>query len=182
MQKFHFSKFFLLALGLACLPINAQDVSSLDADNPAVPVDEFDRGTPYRSAEGFLTTAGKGEYETAAEYLDLRNLRGEARELTGAQLARRLNVIVQRGDWVAVDDLIDDPAGSSNDNLPDFRDSIGVVMGDDKEVRLFMQKVPRGDGVFIWKISNATVSLIPQQVLQLRHSRLRQAVCSKWRR
>ena len=25
-----------------------------------------------------------------------------------------------------------------------------------------MQKVPRGDGVSIWKISNATVSLIPQ--------------------
>ena len=162
MQKFHFSKFFLLALGLACLPVNAQDASSLDADNPAVPVDEFDRGTPYRSADGFLTTAGKGEYETAAEYLDLRNLRGEARELTGAQLARRLNVIVQRGDWVGVDDLIDDPAGRSNDNLPDFRDSIGVVMDNDEEIRLFMQEVPRGDGVFIWKISNARVSLIPQ--------------------
>ena len=29
------------------------------------------------------------------------------------------------------------------------------------DVELFMQKVPRGDGVSIWKISNATVSLIP---------------------
>ena len=58
--------------------------------------------------------------------------------------------------------MIDDPAGRSNDNLPDYRDSIGVAMDNDKEVRLFMQKVPRGDGVFIWKVSNATVSLIPQ--------------------
>jgi MscS family membrane protein len=58
--------------------------------------------------------------------------------------------------------LIDDPAGRSNDNLPDYRDSIGVVLEDDKEIRLYMQKVPRGDGVFIWKISNTTVSLIPQ--------------------
>jgi MscS family membrane protein len=162
MQNFHFSKFFLLALGLACLPINAQDASSPDADNLAIPADKFDRGTPYRSADGFLTTAGTGEYETAAEYLDLRNLRGEASELTGAQLARRLNVIVQRGDWVGIDDLIDDPAGRSNDDLPDYRDSIGVVMDNDKEIRLFMQKVPRGDGVSIWKISNSTVSLIPK--------------------
>ena len=57
--------------------------------------------------------------------------------------------------------LVDDPAGRSNDNLPDYRDSIGVVPEGDKEIRLLMQKVPRGDGVFIWKVSNATVSLIP---------------------
>jgi len=58
--------------------------------------------------------------------------------------------------------LIDDPAGRSNDDLPDYRDSIGVVLDGGEEVRLFMQKVPRGDGVFIWKISNATVSRIPE--------------------
>jgi MscS family membrane protein len=103
-----------------------------------------------------------GDYETAAEYLDLRNLRGEANELTGAQLARRFNVIVQRGDWGHIDHLVDDPAGRSNDNLPDYRDSIGVVLEGDRETRLYMQKVPRGDGVSIWKISNATVSLIPR--------------------
>ena len=90
MHKFHFSKFLLLALGLACLPINAQDAGSPSTDIPEIPTDTFDLGTPYRSAEGSLATAGKGDYETAAEYLDLRNLRGEARALTGAQLARRL--------------------------------------------------------------------------------------------
>ncbi len=126
MQKPHFSRFVLLALGLACLPVYAQDANSPVADNPAIPADEFNRGTPYRSAEGFLATAGTGDYETAAEYLDLRNLRGEASELTGAQLARRFNVIVQRGDWGHIDELIDDPAGRSNDNLPDYRDSIGM--------------------------------------------------------
>ncbi len=126
-----------------------------------IPADEFDRGTPRRSAEGFLAVVESGDYETASEYLDLRNLRGEATELTGAQLARRLYVIIKRATWIDVDDLVDDPAGRSNDNLPDYRDSIGVVLDGDKEIRLLMQKVPRGDGVFIWKISNATVSLIP---------------------
>ncbi len=102
MQKPHFSKFFLLAIGLACLPVYAQDANSPVADNPAIPADEFNRGTPYRSAEGFLATAGTGDYEIAAQYLDLRNLRGEASE------------------------LIDDPTGRSYDNLAHYHDSIGA--------------------------------------------------------
>ena len=92
----------------------------------------------------------------------LRNLRGEASDLTGAQLARRFSVIVKRATWVDIDELVDDPAGRGNDGLPDYRDSVGIVLNDGKEVRLLLQKVPRGDGVSIWKISNATVSLIPK--------------------
>ncbi len=141
---------------------SAQENTSPAADGPEIPVDEFDRGTPLRSADGFIAAADEADYETAAEFLDLRNLRGKASALTGAQLARRLNVIVKRGTWVDIDELIDHPAGRSNDNLPDYRDSIGVVLDGDKEIRLLMQKVPRGDGESIWKVSNATVSLIPK--------------------
>jgi len=154
-------RLLLLALGLVCLQSGAQEIGPPDAEVPEIPADEFDRGTPFRSAEGFLGVLDKGDYETAAEYLDLRNLRGEAHELTGEQLARRLYVIVNRANWVDVDELVDDPAGRSNDNLPDYRDSIGVILDEGKETRLLMQKVPRGDGVSIWKISNATVSLVP---------------------
>ncbi len=162
MQKTHFSRFVLLVLGLVCLQASAQDNSSPAADGPVIPADQFDRGTPLRSAEGFLAAVDDADYEAAAEFLDLRNLRGEAGALSGAQLTRRLFVIINRATWVDVDDLLDHPAGRSNDNLPDYRDSIGVVLDGDKEIRLLMQKVPRGDGVSIWKISNATVSLIPK--------------------
>jgi len=160
-QSAKFFRWLLLGLGLVCLQISAQDNSPPEAQGPVIPADEFNRGTPLRSAEGFLVAADLGAFETAAEYLDLRNLRGEARELTGVQLARRLDVIVERAAWVDIDELVDDPAGRSNDNLPDYRDSIGVVVNDGREIRLLMQKVPRDDGVSIWKISNATVALIP---------------------
>ena len=162
MQKTQLSRLFLLALLLAGVQVSAQDDNSPTADGPVIPADEFDRGTPLRSAEGFLAAVDVADYEAAAQYLDLRNLRGEAVQLTGTQLTRRLFVIIKRATWADVDDLIDDPAGRSNDNLPDYRDSIGVVLDGDKEIRLLMQKVPRGDGVSIWKISNATVSLIPK--------------------
>ena len=71
-------------------------------------------------------------------------------------------MIVTRATWVDVDELIDDPDGRSNDNLPAYRDSIGVVLNDGNEVELLMQKVPRGDGVSIWKVSNATLTMIPE--------------------
>ena len=132
-----------------------------------IPLDDFNRGTPRRSADGFLAATDKGNYERAAEYLDLRNLRGEAADFDGDELARRLFVVVNRADWVEVDEIVDHPDGARKDGLPDYRDSIGVVRledndGDEYDVRLYMQKVPRGDGVFIWKVSNATVSQIPQ--------------------
>ena len=157
----HFG-FFLVAVLLASMQANAQDNSAPAADSVVIVADELDRGTPLRSGEGFVAAADAADYETAAEYLDLRNLRGEARDLTGTQLARRFSVVINRATWVDVDELTDSPVGRSNDNLPDYRDSIGVVLDGDKDVRLLMQKVPRGDGEFIWKISNATVSLIPK--------------------
>lgn len=153
----------LLFLILALLSVNAtaQDAAVPLDPELLIPADDFDRGTPRRSADGFMAAIDQGDYESATEYLDLRNLRGAARDLTAAQLARRLFVIIQRAEWVDVDELVDDPAGRSNDGLPDYRDSIGVVLDEERELRLLMQKVPRGDGVFIWKVSNATVSLIP---------------------
>jgi MscS family membrane protein len=139
-------------------------VSAQEAPVPAEPVvvaDEYNRGTPLGSAGGFLAATDANDFETASEFLDLRNLRGAATQFTGAQLARRLDVIIERGLWVDVAVLVADPDGRKGDGLPVYRDSIGVVLDGSKEVRLLMQKVPRGDGEFIWKISNSTVSQIP---------------------
>jgi MscS family membrane protein len=152
----------LLALAPLCPNSYAQDDSRATRERAEIPADDFGRGTPLRTSGGFLSAVDKGDYDTAAEYLDLRNLQGEARNLTGPQLARRMSVIVNRAIWVDIDELVDDPAGREHDNLPGYRDSIGVIMDDDKEVRLLLQKVPRGDGVSVWKVSNATVSMIPK--------------------
>ena len=88
MKETKLLRLLLLALLLAGVQLRAQDDSSLATDDPEIPADKFDRGTPLRSAEGFLAAVDEADYETGAEYLDLRNLRGAARELTGAQLTR----------------------------------------------------------------------------------------------
>lgn len=146
-------------------PVAAQEstpeIAPVVSQEPVIPEDPFDRGTPRRTADGFVAAVDAGDFEKASEYLDLRNLRGVASEYTGAQLARRLYVIIRRGEWTDVADFADDPAGRSGDGLPDYRDSIGFVKHEGHDVQLYLQKVPRGDGVSVWKISNATVSLIP---------------------
>jgi len=139
-------------------PPAVEETASEELD---IPEDQFNRGTPRRTTEGFIAAVDAGDFEKAANYLDLRNLRGEATEYTGAQLARRLAVISKRGEWTEVGDFIDDPAGRAADGLPDYRDSIGFVKHEGEDIQLFLQLVPRGDGVSIWKVSNASVSLIP---------------------
>ena len=152
----------LHALYFVSAPLGAEENDATQAEQQTeIPTDKFDRGTPRRSGEGFIRATDISDYETAAEYLDLRNIRGPAKELSGEQLARRLEVIIQRAEWTDVADLVDHPAGRGNDGLPDYRDSIGRVLHRGNEVQLLMQRVPRGDGEFIWKISNSTVSQIP---------------------
>ena len=149
-------------------PVNESQAQSGQTDaeksdeEKKIPVDLFDRGTPRRTAEGFMAAADVGDFQRAAEYLDLRNLRGEATEYTGVQLARRFFVITRRGEWTEVADFVDNPEGRAGDGLPNYRDSIGYVKHEDQNIQLFMQRVPRGDGVSIWKVSNSSVSLIPE--------------------
>ncbi len=152
----------LLTLFFLVDAVTAQEDATSAVEIAGIPDDLFDRGTPRGSADGFLAAIERADYETASEYLDLRNLLGEAQELSAAELARRLSVVVRRATWVDIDELVHDPAGRSNDGLPAYRDSIGYVLDNGAEVQLLMQKVPRGDEVSIWKISNATVSLIPR--------------------
>lgn len=130
-------------------------------EEPKGPVDEFDRGTPQTSMEGFLAATRDGDYERAAEYLDLRRLRRGKAEEEGPTLARQLKISLDRGLWVDVDSLSNQPEGRKEDGLPAYRDLVGRVEIPDGNVEILMQRVPRGDGVSIWKISSATVRQIP---------------------
>ena len=66
----------VLVLALISMPISAQDDVNDDAEAEHAPADPFNRGTPRRSADGFIAAADAGDFDRAAEYLDLRNLRG----------------------------------------------------------------------------------------------------------
>jgi MscS family membrane protein len=116
----------------------------------------------------------------AAEYLDLRNLPADLTPADGAQLARQLKIVLDRVLWIDLDLLSTSPEGDREDNLPVLRDRIGRISTvDNKTYDILLQRVPRGDGVYIWKFAGATVSDIPNLYAEFGYGRL-EAVFPPW--
>ena len=107
---------------------------------------------------GFLKATDEGNFERAAEYLDLRNLPPEITQYTPDQLAIGFAIVLQRSLWLDIESLSDDPAGSADDGLPSYRELIGTIATSDGPTQLLLQRVPgERDGAFVWKVSNATL-------------------------
>ncbi|MDR4493989.1 MAG: mechanosensitive ion channel family protein [Nitrospirales bacterium] len=127
-----------------------------------VPEDEFGRGTPRASVEGFLAAGKKRDYERAAEYLDFRYLPGWVSTIQEPYIARQFTIVLNRALWIDPTDLSTDATGHQDDGIPSYRDSVGQIEVEGRTIDILLQRVPREDGVFIWKFSNATVAQIPR--------------------
>ena len=123
--------------------------------------DNFARDTPRSSFIGFLTTTDKFEFEQAVQYMDLRNLPHDVSRYDGAELARQLDFIIKRGMEINVNRLSAKESGQVVDGLPEYRDELGHLISKDGEQVLYMQRVPGLNDNFIWKISNASIALVP---------------------
>jgi len=128
---------------------------------PLGPADEFNRGVPRSSLKGYLKAARDGDFERAANYLDLRYLPDSIDANQGPQLARQLKIALDKLIWFDLDMISADPDGFSGDGLPADRDNIGRIKTPEKAVDILMQRVPLNDAEYIWKISNQTVAEIP---------------------
>ena len=126
------------------------------------PFDVYKRSTPRSSLIAFALAVKEKDYEHAVNYLDLRNLPFSLEEdLDGPELIRKLVIVANRAMVIDFETISDDPLGHQDDGLPSYRDRITTMKTKAGPVDILMQRVPRGDGVSIWKISNATVALIP---------------------
>ena len=163
---------FLLLFHLICssaISAEAEKIVKQDNENPPAavvvplgPEDDYDRGVPRSSVKRFLEAGKDGDFESAAQHLDLRNLPREMRNAKGTELARELKIILDRSLWIELELLSDHPEGYENDGLPSYRDLLGQIETEKKTYTLLLQRVPRGDGVSVWKVSNVTVAKIPE--------------------
>ena len=126
------------------------------------PADDFDRGVPRTSLLGFLEATDQADYERAAKYLDLRSLPYGVSPHQGPELAHRLRIVLDRALWIDPELLSADPEGHADDSSHSSRDLIGRVQVGERKIDLLLQRVPRDDGILIWKISSATVNRIPE--------------------
>ena len=153
---------FIFMICLASEQVLAQEESTPAADEVAgVPEDPHNRGTPRQSLAGFLLKASELDFEAATEHLDLRHLPPEASDISGPELARQLNFVLSRSVWLDDYAVNDTPDGARGDGFPDYRDELARINTKNGEVLLFMQHVPRSDGVLIWQVSNRSLGLVP---------------------
>ncbi len=146
----------------AAAPEAPEPPTEEDFAKPMGPPDPYNRGTPRGSMYGFLRSARDGDYESAAEHLDLRRLSAAERAL-GPEYARRLKVVLDQTFWVDLAEMSPDNSGLSGDGLPAYQDRVGQIPTPDGAVDILIQRVPRADdGVRIWKVSAATVAQVPE--------------------
>jgi len=123
--------------------------------------DKYNRLTPRSTVEGFLAYASEGDFQDAAYYLDLRYLPSSLKDLSGAELARRLYVVLTRAANLDIDSISANPGGNRQDGLSPNLERIARIKTPEKSVDILLELVPRKDGVKIWNFSHKTVAQIP---------------------
>ena len=118
------------------------------------------RQNPQSSMRNFLVALQNDDLD-AGDYLDLRNLKGEAAEMEPALLAEQFYIILTRETHLQVELLSRSPLGRDEEGVPEYRDLIMYLDTSRGEVPLFLQRVPGEGGKRIWKVSNRTVNDIP---------------------
>ena len=118
--------------------------------------DRYGRDTPRGCVVGFLKAVELEDYSQAVQYLNVRVAPSQAQEL-----ARELQVVLNRGLSGKLDNLSRAPEGDLKDNLPDNRELVGSVKTTFGKVDILLDRVQRNTGPPIWLFSSETLDEIP---------------------
>lgn len=125
---------------------------------PAVVTDRFDRETPRSTVTALIDALAKHDYELASNYIDVPAERSGRRTTSGTELARRLQVLLDRGGslepFLALSNA---PTGRLDDDLDADREDVGSITIQGKEVPLLLARAGAANQA-IWKISRETAS------------------------
>jgi MscS family membrane protein len=141
---------------------------------PEIPKDALGRETPRGTLSGFLTAVGQDDYAKAAMYLNLSYLTKYQAERQGPDLAKGLQTLMDNGAWITPASMVsNDPAGKTDDDLPENTDKLGSLKSNDMSADLLVERVVTDDGTpSLWLISPTTVREIPALVKNLSASRI----------
>jgi MscS family membrane protein len=137
----------IVVLLAAHFPLQAQNLQSTAND-------ALGRTTPRGTVVGFLTAAHKGDWNTAAQYLE--STKGE----DPGELATQLSVVLDQGFPANLDQLSDKPEGNLNDNLSATRELAGMIATNGGPLEVMLERVHRGSQS-IWLFSPDTLKEIP---------------------
>jgi MscS family membrane protein len=133
---------------------------STESTPPAQQANDVSGVTPRSSARGFLAAARQGDYARAARYLHLARFPPDRRDARGVELARQLEVVLERALWIDLEAISDDPEGQADDGLPPDHERIGTIDGAERSVPVLLERVS-SNGQRIWKFAAPTLAQVP---------------------
>ncbi len=145
----------LLLVGAASA-VEAEQEAEMSDPPAATSGDELGRETPRGAVRGYLDACRDGDYEKAAQFLDLDQIEGD-----GPTLARQLRIVLSRTLWIDVEELSADPEGRFDDRLPAYRERVGTIETRKGKTEVLLQRAEREDGVYIWRFAGVTIAKIP---------------------
>ena len=124
---------------------------------PAASIDPLGRETPRSALIGFLTHQNRGDYATAARYLQLAP--GQHTDMV--QLGKEIRVLYPyfKG---SVNLLSDDPNGSADPGLPAGQVRAGIITVGSVTADLILVRVDDPASGKIWLVSRDTVASVPK--------------------
>jgi MscS family membrane protein len=142
--------------------LSAQSVSGLLGGNQAkapaaAQSDALGRGTPSGTVLGFLQTTQSGDYQAAANYLQMSAVR---RQSQGAELATKLKALMDRAFVGRLSRISTNPEGNPDNGGPD-QQTIGSFSVADTEVPVTLVRVTDPNFGRVWLFSAETLSKVP---------------------
>lgn len=168
--KLGFSGVLLCIIFLLTLtaPVKAQQPTlKVQASSEALPEEslaaEYQPGkTPLSTILAIKEAATHKNWQDAGKFIDMRYVSQDIKDIGASELVRQLSIVWSQQNSIDIASLSNDVKGHLQDNLPAYRDLLGILETSHGKVHIYLQHVPDGEGGKIWKISNATAKQVPQ--------------------
>jgi len=154
----------MLVLAAQCLCASAQIPAIPNAPSQSQPAttppkDPRGRETPQGVLLNFTKYAQRGDFETAAKYLDPPTAK---HRYDAEEVARQLIVLINTSFRGSIASVSNRPEGSVADSDDPNTETVGNLVVDDESVPILLTRVVRQDVGPIWLVSSQTLALVPR--------------------
>ena len=148
-----------LAVLLSCA---CGDILAAATTDPAAPTakkvtetsaqDPLGRATPYGTVLGFLRAAERHDYALASDYLEAKSPVKKSEKLV-----RDLELVLNRGLKIGLEDLSRAPEGHLNDGLPLYTEKVGTAVFGKEKLDIILRRTTHPDAPAIWLFASETL-------------------------
>ncbi|HZS53461.1 MAG TPA: mechanosensitive ion channel family protein [Bryobacteraceae bacterium] len=150
------ARLFPLLVAVLCLAWSVYGAQTKPSGDP------LGRENPRSAVTNFLEACHSDDYQRASQYLDLRQLATKTRAQKGAQLAQKLEAILNSDSQFDILRVSQQPQGNLADQNNPAIEQVAVVVQNDRSFPIDLERVELQANQQVWLFSAPTVAEIPE--------------------